>query len=160
MLVATPAHATTPAARSLSGWQLRIDTGPAARFAVNGEAGGDAWQFGVSLAYAFRSGFSVDARYADLGVSRDGVMTPLQTASSGVRFSIPLRVMPFGELRCGTAFDATGAYFASAVAVGLDIPFTRFLVGEMSVRDWLVPDSATLHSLVTFNLGLTVRFVQ
>jgi len=163
MLVASHAHAaspTPPTPNALSGWQLRVDTGPSARFASGGESSTDAWAFGVSLAYAFHHGVSIDARYEDLGASRVSTTTPLQTASTGIRYSVPLRVRPFGELRCGTAFDITGAFFASAIALGVEVPFSRFLRGELSIRDWLVPDSITLRSIVTFNIGLTVRFVQ
>ncbi len=163
MLVASQVHAAAPvqATDMVSGWQLRIDAGPSARFANgDGASGNDAWALGIGLAFVLRRGISIDGRYEDLGISRGSTSTPLQTATAGIRYALRLPVRPFAELRCGTAFDITGAFFASAIALGLEVPVSRFLRVEVSVRDWLVPDSAMLHSIATFNVGLTVRFVQ
>ena len=154
-------HAGRSEGRSLSGVELRVDAGASTRFAVAGDPTEGAASFGASLGYAWPNGISVDARYDDLGAARtDLAATPLQTASAGLRYSAPLVVMPFGEVRCGSAFDTTGAFFAAALALGVDVPFTRYLSAEVTVRDWLVPDQVALRSIATFQVGLTVRFVK
>ncbi|HSQ62402.1 MAG TPA: hypothetical protein VLM85_04285 [Polyangiaceae bacterium] len=154
-------HAGRSEGGSLSGVELRVDAGASTRFAVAGDPTEGAGSFGASLGYAWRNGVSLDARYDDLGAARtDLAATPLQTASAGLRYAAPLVVMPFGEVRCGTAFDTTGAFFAAALAVGVDVPFTRYLSAEVTVRDWLVPDQVALRSIATFQVGLTVRFVK
>ncbi len=147
--------------RALSGLQLRVDAGGSARFAVGGDPTEGAWGFGASLGYAWPSGISLDARYDDLGVDRtDVAATPLQTASAGVRFNAPFVVMPFGEVRCGSAFDTMGVFFAAAIALGVEVPITRYLSVEVTVRDWLVPDPTALRSVATFQAGLTLRFAK
>lgn len=143
-----------------SGWIVGVDAGLSTRFALGGDPSAGGLGFGARLGYAFRGGFQVDARYDDLGVHlRDldpnGV---LQATTLGARYELPLFILPFAEVRIGPAFDATSAWFAAAVALGVAVPIARPLSIDLTARDWLVPAGDSLHSILTVQLGLTVRF--
>jgi hypothetical protein len=142
------------------GWILGADTGWSTRFAEGANPASGGWGFGARAGYAFGGGFQVDARYDDLGthlrdVDRSGV---LQAATVGARYELPLYVLPFAEARVGSSFDSAAAWFAAAIAVGVAFPVARPLSVDLTVRDWFVPAGDALHSIVTVQLGFTVRF--
>jgi hypothetical protein len=142
------------------GWILGADTGWSTRFGEGANPATGAWGFGARAGYAFGGGFQPDARYDDLGVhlgdvDHGGV---LQAATVGARYELPLFVLPFAEARVGPSFDSSAAWFAAALAVGVAVPVARPLSIDLTVRDWLVPAGDALHSILTVQLGFTVRF--
>jgi hypothetical protein len=142
------------------GWILGADTGWSTRFAEGVSPGAQGWGFGARAGYAFGGRFQVDARYDYLGVRlRDPVHDgALQAATVGARYELPLFVLPFAEVRVGPSFDSANAWFAAALALGVAIPVARPLSIDVTVRDWLVPEGDALHSILTVQLGFTIRF--
>jgi hypothetical protein len=128
------------------GYSLGFDPGPNTR---------GAWGFGARAGYSLRGGVAIDARYDDLGVR--GAGAPLQVASGGARYTLPMIVMPFVEARVGAEIDPAGAYFAAAPALGLELPVARHASIEFTARDWLADRAGGLESVLTLQLGVTVR---
>ena len=118
----------------------------------------DAWAFGARVGYQWRSGLALEARFDDLGVDPRTGGGSLLVASGGVRYSMPLVVMPFAEALIGPAFNGTHATPAVGVALGVSLPVLRHLAFDLSARDWIADLDGAVRNVPTFELGLTVGF--
>ena len=144
--------------RAPSGVFAGADTGLAIMVGSGQDAARDAWSFGARAGYQWRSGLAVQGRFDDLGVGPPTGGGSLLVASAGVRYSMPLVVMPFAEALVGPAFNGTHTTPAAGLALGVTLPVLRHLAFDLSVRDSIADVDGAVRNVPTFQLGITVGF--
>jgi hypothetical protein len=140
---------------------LGVEGGWAALLPTRGEQGQGSASFAVRAGWAFTNGLELHLRYDDLGIAPDDSSTPLQTATVGVRYSIPFVIpLPFAEVGAGPAFLGGDVRFGASAGIGVSIPLGPFVLLDVVGRDCLTPIDGTLRQTLTAGLGLTVQFAS
>jgi len=119
----------------------------------------DAWGFGVRAGYGFANGLELHLRYDDLGIAPLSSGSPLQLATGGLRYTVPILFpMPFAEVDAGPAFVLGDVRFGVGAQLGLSIPVVNHVLVDVSAHDWFVPIQGTTWQTLTVGLGLTITF--
>ena len=133
-----------------TGWGVML--GPGSPTAPNG------WAFGARAGYEWANGLALEGRFDDLGMDPPRGGGSLLTASAGVRYSLPLIVMPFAEALVGPAFNGTHATPTAGIGLGASLPVLRHLMFDFSLRDWIADLDGGVRNIPTVELGITVGF--
>jgi len=142
-----------------SGGFIGADTGVATLLPSNRDAAEVGWAFGFRGGYQWRSGIALQVRFDDLGVNAPGGGGgPLLLATAGVRYSLPLALMPFAEVLVGPTFYGSQVTPGAALGLGVSLPVLRHLAFDLSVRDWLADLGGSVCNTPTVELGATVIF--
>jgi hypothetical protein len=144
--------------RAPSGAFFGVDTGATILLGTGDAPARDAGGFGARAGYQLSSGLAFDVRFDDLGVHAPDVDGPIFVASAGVRYVLPLIVMPFVDAHVGPAFY--GSHVAPAVGLGLGLafPLGRHAAFELSARDWVADVDADVRHTAMFGGGITIGF--
>lgn len=116
------------------------------------------WAFGASVGYQWRSGLALAARFDDLGIdsSRDG--HALLCASAGVRYALPMFVMPFVEASLGAMFDGAATSPAVGLGAGAAVPVARHAIVALTVRDWIGSLDGAVRHVPSLTAGVLLGF--
>jgi hypothetical protein len=153
-------------ARTQHGFFLGADTGVATLISSDADQlvrsqivpSRHGWAFGVRTGYEWASGLALQARIDDLGVHTSDGARSLMFVSGGIRYSLPLVVMPFADALVGTAFDATGASLGAAIGLGASVLVTRHLGIDVALRDWMADLEGGIRHIPTATVGLQIGF--
>lgn len=143
-------------ARAPQGLFVGADTGGATM--LGGAPARGEWAFGAGVGYQWRSGLALDARFDDLGVGSPSGSSPLLVGSGGVRYGVPIFVMPYVEARLGPAFYGPHATPTAGIGLGLGLPVFRHLAFELGGRDWIADVDGAIRHVLSFELGVAVGF--
>ena len=139
-------NAGRAAARPEGGPLLGVEAGWAALLPTRGEQGQESASFAVRAGWAFANGLELHFRYDDLGVAPDDSSTPLQTATVGVRYSLPFILpLPFAEVGAGPAFLGGDVLIGASAGIGVSIPLGPFVLLDVVGHDCLKPIDGTLR---------------
>ncbi len=137
---------------------LGADTGLATMLPGRVDGAHGAWAFGARAGYQWRSGLAAQVRFDDLGVGAPDGSAPLLFATAGVRYSLPLVVMPFVEVLVGPAVYGAHVSPGAALGGGVSLPVLRHLAFDLSIRDWIAGIDGDVRHVVTAELGVSVGF--
>jgi hypothetical protein len=113
--------------------------------------------FGLHAGYRLPSGLAFDLRADELGVDAPDGGGPLIAGGLGMRYTVPLEVMPFVEAHLG-ALEYGPVSLAGDAAVGLALPIGNHLEIDLSARDWIAQIDGAIHHVPMFALGFEVGF--
>ncbi len=141
-----------------SGVYVGADTGLGIMLGSPSYPAEDAWSFGATAGYQWRSGLALQGRFDDLGVAPPRGGGSLLVASAGLRYSMPLVAMPFAEALVGPTFNGSHAAPAAGIGLGVSLPVLRHLALDLSVRDWIADLDGAVRNTPTVELGFAVGF--
>ena len=142
-----------------SGLYLGVDAGAALMPGEGALGTMSAATFGGHAGYRLPSGLAFDLRGDDLGVSvPDG--GPLIAGGAGMRYTVPLLIMPFAEAHFGALGYGPHVSAAADVGLGLALPVGNHLEFDLTARDWIADVDSTIRHTAAFTLGFAVGFDQ
>jgi hypothetical protein len=145
----------------LGGPLLAVEGGWAAMLPTGGAPGYGSPTLAAMVGWQFPNGLAMHLRYDDLGVRPDSSTSPLQTATAGLRYSMPFFIpLPFAEVDAGSAFVRGDAAFGASAGLGISVPLGSHVLVDAIGRDWLIPVSGELRQTLTASLGLTITFAS
>jgi hypothetical protein len=140
---------------------LGVEGAWATTLPAQGDPSQGGWAFGARAGWAFANGLAAHVRYDDLGVEPAHLSSPLQLATAGLRYSVPLIIpLPFAEVDAGPAFVGSEVRFGAGAGLGASIPLGTYVLLDLMGRDWLVPVAGTLRQTLTVGMGLVVTFAS
>ena len=142
--------------RAPEGLFLGADTGVATLLPSNKDPAHVGWAFGFRGGYQWRSGIALQARFDDLGVDAPKTGGTLLFTTLGLRYSLPLPLMPFAEVLGGTAIYGSNVTPGVGLGLGVSLPVLRHLVFDLSIRDWIAELDSSVCNVPTVELGITV----
>jgi hypothetical protein len=141
-----------------SGLYVGLDAGAALMPAVGDAPTRGAAAFGLHLGYRLPSGLAFDLRGDDLGVDAPDGGGPLIAGGFGMRYTVPLEVMPFVEAHLGALDYGPHVSVAGDAALGIALPVGDHLEIDVSARDWIADVDGAIRHMPMFALGLEVGF--
>ncbi len=141
-----------------SGWYIGVDGGGALLVGVGDARTTGAPAVGGHAGYRLPSGLAFDLRADDLGVSAPDGSGPLVAGGFGMRYTIPLEIMPFVEVHLGALDYGSNTSFAGDVGAGLALPIGNHLEIDLSARDWIGGVDGQIRHAPMFALGVVVGF--
>jgi len=140
-----------------SGLYIGLDAGGALMLADVSAPMTDALALGLHAGYRMPSGLSLDLRGDELGVHAPSGGGPLVAGGVGMRYTVPLEVMPFVEAHVG-ALEYGPVSLAGDAALGLAVPIGEHLEIDVSARDWIAEVDGAIRHVPMFALGFEVGF--
>ena len=141
-----------------SGVYVGLDAGGALMPAAGDASTTGALAFGVHGGYRLPSGLAFDVRGDNLGVYAPAGGGLLLAAGAGMRYTVPLFVMPFAEAHLGAVSYAPGVAFAGDAAIGIAVPVGDHLELDATARDWIAGIDGAIRHVPMFTLGFAVGF--
>jgi hypothetical protein len=145
-------------ARAPSGLFIGADTGWAVMLGPRESSAPNAWAFGARVGYEWQNGLALEGRFDDLGVHPPTGGGSLLFGSAGIRYSLPLVVMPFAEALVGPGFNGSHLAPGAGLGVGASLPVLRHLMFDLALRDWIIDLDGGVRNVPTVELGITVGF--
>jgi hypothetical protein len=134
------------------------DAGWATMLATGGDEASGAPAFGLRAGWQWASGIALEGCFDDLGASPPQGGGPLLVGSGGVRYSVPLVVMPYAEVLGGAGFYGAHVSPTGGLGLGVSVPVLRHLMLDVGVRDWIADIDGHVRHVPTAALGFTVGF--
>jgi hypothetical protein len=140
------------------GLYLGLDAGAAVMLGDGEDSATSAPAFGLHAGYRLPSGLAFDVRGDDLGVASPGQSMPFVVGGAGMRYTLPLLVMPFVEAHVGALDYGPRVSAAADGALGIAVPVGEHLEIDVSARDWIAGVDGVVRHVPMFTLGFEVGF--
>ena len=140
-----------------SGLYIGLDGGASLMLAAGPAPLEGAPAFGLHAGYRLPSGLSFDLRGDELGVRAPDGRGPIVAGGLGMRYTVPLEVMPFVEAHLG-ALEYGPVSVAGDAALGIAVPIGNHLEIDVSARDWIAQIDGAVRHIPMFALGFEVGF--